>query len=51
MAGKNMFSLIAGPCVIENEDMVMRLAEKIKEITERLGIDYYFKASLACQGS
>ncbi len=45
MAGKNMFSLIAGPCVIENEDMVMRLAEKIKEITERLGIDYYFKAS------
>lgn len=45
MAEKNMFSLIAGPCVIENEDMVMRLAEKIKEITERLGIDYYFKAS------
>ncbi len=39
------FSLIAGPCVIESEEMVMDIAEKMKEITERLGIDYYFKAS------
>ncbi|MCI8858050.1 MAG: 3-deoxy-8-phosphooctulonate synthase [Lachnospiraceae bacterium] len=39
------FSLIAGPCVIESEEMVMDIAEKMKEITDRLGIDYYFKAS------
>ncbi len=40
-----MFSLIAGPCVIESEDMIMRTAEKMKEITKRLGMEYYFKAS------
>ena len=40
-----MFSLIAGPCVIENEEMVFRIAEKMKDITSRLGIEYYFKAS------
>lgn len=39
------FSLIAGPCVIESEEMVLDIAGKMKEITERLGIDYYFKAS------
>lgn len=41
----DMFSLIAGPCVIESEEMVLRIAEKMKDITERLGIEYYFKAS------
>lgn len=45
MEEKKMFSLIAGPCVIENEEMIMRTAEKLKEITERLEIPYYFKAS------
>lgn len=40
-----MFTLIAGPCVIENEEMVMNIAKKIKELTDELGIDYYFKAS------
>ena len=39
------FMLIAGPCVIESEENVMMIAEKVKEITERLDIDYYFKAS------
>lgn len=37
--------LIAGPCVIETEEMVMNIAEAMKDITERLSIDYYFKAS------
>ena len=37
--------LIAGPCVIESEENVMLIAEKVKEITERLDLDYYFKAS------
>lgn len=39
------FTLIAGPCVIESEENVMLIAKKMKEITERLGINYYFKAS------
>ncbi len=39
------FTLIAGPCVIESEDNVMLIAKKMKEITEKLKINYYFKAS------
>ena len=39
------FTLIAGPCVIESEENVMLVAKKMKEITEKLGINYYFKAS------
>jgi 2-dehydro-3-deoxyphosphooctonate aldolase (KDO 8-P synthase) len=39
------FLLIAGPCVIESEELVMEVAEKVKMITEKLNIDYYFKAS------
>lgn len=39
------FKLIAGPCVIESEEMVMEEAKVIKEIAERLNLDYYFKAS------
>ncbi|MCI8504535.1 MAG: 3-deoxy-8-phosphooctulonate synthase [Dorea sp.] len=41
----NNFFLIAGPCVIESEENVMLIAEKMKEIAESLTIDYYFKAS------
>jgi len=41
----NDFTLIAGPCVIESADMVMRLAEKVKDITEKIGVTYVFKAS------
>ena len=37
--------LIAGPCVIESEKSAMYIAEKMKEITDRLHIEYYFKAS------
>lgn len=39
------FILIAGPCVIESEDNVMYVAEKLKNIAEKLDIDFYFKAS------
>lgn len=39
------FMLIAGPCVIESEETVMQIAETIKEITKRLNLEYYFKAS------
>ena len=41
---KNFF-LMAGPCVIEGEDMALRIAEKIVVITERLHIPYVFKGS------
>ncbi len=37
--------LIAGPCVIESESMVMEVAETLKALTEKLQIPYIFKAS------
>jgi len=39
------FFLIAGPCVVENEEMPMAIASQIREITSRLGIPFIFKAS------
>lgn len=39
------FVLIAGPCVIESEDNVMLIAKRVKEIADRLDLEYYFKAS------
>ena len=40
-----MFQLIAGPCVIESEEMVLSIAEQMKSITDDLKIPYTFKAS------
>jgi len=37
--------LIAGPCVIESEGMVIEVAGKLKEMTDKLGIPYIFKSS------
>lgn len=42
---KDAFFLIAGPCVVESEEIVMEIAEKVKAITTKLGIPYVFKAS------
>lgn len=39
------FFLIAGPCVVENEALLMTVAEKVSNICRRLGIPYIFKAS------
>jgi 2-dehydro-3-deoxyphosphooctonate aldolase (KDO 8-P synthase) len=39
------FFLLAGPCAIEGEDMALRIAEKVVEITEHLKIPYIFKGS------
>ena len=39
------YFLIAGPCVIEDEESPFRIAEKLVEITEKLEIPYAFKAS------
>jgi len=41
---KNFF-LLAGPCVIEGEEMALRIAERIVGVTERLAIPYVFKGS------
>ena len=41
---KNFF-LIAGPCVVESEELVMEVAEKVYGICKRLDIPYIFKAS------
>jgi 2-dehydro-3-deoxyphosphooctonate aldolase (KDO 8-P synthase) len=37
--------LIAGPCVVESEQMSLEVAARLKEITSALGIPYIFKAS------
>jgi 2-dehydro-3-deoxyphosphooctonate aldolase (KDO 8-P synthase) len=39
------FFLIAGPCVVEGEDLVMEVADKVSAICKRLAIPYIFKAS------
>ena len=39
------FFLMAGPCVIENEEIALRIAEKIVNITDRLEIPLIFKGS------
>ena len=39
------FTLIAGPCVIENRDLVLRVAEEVSTLCQKLGIRYVFKAS------
>jgi 2-dehydro-3-deoxyphosphooctonate aldolase (KDO 8-P synthase) len=41
---KNFF-LIAGPCVVENEELVMQVADKVSAMCRNLGIPYVFKAS------
>jgi len=41
---KNFF-LIAGPCVVESEDLVMVVAEKVSGTCKNLGIPYIFKSS------
>ena len=37
--------LIAGPCVIESEELCLQVAGSLKETCERLGVVYVFKAS------
>lgn len=39
------FFLLAGPCVIEGEEMAMRIAERVVTITEKLKIPFVFKGS------
>ena len=39
------FFLIAGPCVVENEDLVMEVADTVSIVCKNMGIPYIFKAS------
>jgi 2-dehydro-3-deoxyphosphooctonate aldolase (KDO 8-P synthase) len=39
------FFLLAGPCAIEGEEMAMRIAEKVIQVTDRYKIPYVFKGS------
>jgi 2-dehydro-3-deoxyphosphooctonate aldolase (KDO 8-P synthase) len=41
---KNFF-FIAGPCVVESEELIMEVADKVSGICKNLGIPYIFKAS------
>lgn len=45
IGGGRRFVLLAGPCVIEGESMVMQTAETLKRVCGDLGIDLIFKAS------
>src|SRR5579872_7209546 len=42
---KSNFFLIAGPCVVESEELVMEVAEKVSAACRNLGIPFVFKAS------
>ena len=39
------FFLIAGPCVVESEELQLRTAERLKQITGKLGVTFIFKSS------
>jgi 2-dehydro-3-deoxyphosphooctonate aldolase (KDO 8-P synthase) len=42
---KNNFFLLAGPCVVESEELLMQVADKVSGICKNLGIPYVFKSS------
>ena len=42
---EDSFPIIAGPCVIENRDLVFRTAEKLKKVCEKLKLPFIFKSS------
>ncbi len=45
IGGDAPLALIAGPCVIESEELARRVAGTLREITDRLGLPWIFKAS------
>jgi len=45
MKSETPFFLISGPCVIEDEAVTLRIATRLKELTDSLGIPFTFKAS------
>jgi len=45
VGGSNALLVIAGPCVIENRDMCLRIAEHLRAVCQNLGLPYVFKSS------
>ena len=45
ISNNSPFTLIAGPCQLENEKHAISVAEKLKEITEKLKIGFIYKTS------
>lgn len=45
MKSERPFFLVSGPCVIEDEAVTLRIATRLKEVTDSLGIPFTFKAS------
>lgn len=43
--GGDRLTILAGPCVIESQDILNKTAEQLKIITEKLGINFVFKSS------
>lgn len=43
--GDGKLFLIAGPCVVESEEMILRTAERLRELTEKLQFPLIFKSS------
>ena len=43
--GSDQLFLISGPCVIETEDVMLRTAEKLKEVSERMKVPVIYKSS------
>lgn len=43
--GSNRLTILAGPCAIENRDILFQTAEKLKKLTLELGINFVFKSS------
>ena len=37
--------ILTGPCVLEDRDTVMRIAEKLRPLSENKRVEFYFKAS------
>ncbi len=45
IGGNRSLVLVAGPCVIEGEEVTLRIAKRTKEIASRVGVDLIFKSS------
>ena len=45
MGGGSPLVLIAGPCVVENRDMILKIARTIQKLTRSLNIPFIFKSS------
>ena len=45
ISNSKLFTLIAGPCQLESEEHAINVAEKLKEITKKLGIGLIYKTS------